>query len=164
MEKLVRISDLVLKSVLAILLISMVWDVTWQVLTRFIFKIPATFTEELATFLLIWTSLLGSVLAYRHKKHLGLDVVFNKMGAKEGKVISYFIYILIILFSFLVMVYGGIELIKVALEVNQISAVMKIKIGYVYLILPITGIGFIFYSFYFMLNMDDNASITNRED
>ncbi|NIX00358.1 MAG: TRAP transporter small permease subunit, partial [Phycisphaerae bacterium] len=51
----------------------LVIDVTWQVITRFVLKNPSSWTEELATYLLIWVGLLGAAVALHRGAHLGID-------------------------------------------------------------------------------------------
>lgn len=51
----------------------LVVDVLWQVFARFFLKDPSSWTEELATFLLIWVTLLGSAVALGRGAHLGID-------------------------------------------------------------------------------------------
>ena len=53
MQKVTKIISKILGIILIVLMTLMVLDVTWQVFTRFIIQRPSSFTEELATFLLI---------------------------------------------------------------------------------------------------------------
>ena len=49
-----------------------------QVLSRFVFKAPMLWTEEVSRMTFIWIALLGSSLATKHKQHLGLDLLLDK--------------------------------------------------------------------------------------
>jgi TRAP-type C4-dicarboxylate transport system permease small subunit len=53
--------------------------------------------------------------------------------------------------------WGGIRLVWVTLQLNQISASLQIKIGYIYVILPISGLLMIYYSIYFLVNEKNNS-------
>ena len=150
MEKAVQAVDKVLARVLIVFVAAIVVDVTWQVFTRFIMDNPSSFTEEVANFLLIWTSLLGSAYALRMKSHLGIDFLTSKLKDRNQVKWEFVIYFFVILFSALVLIWGGIRLVNITLHLNQVSAALRLKIGYVYLILPITGSLLIFYSIYFM--------------
>jgi TRAP-type C4-dicarboxylate transport system permease small subunit len=44
------------------------------------------------------------------------------------------------------MVIGGMKLVRLTLSLNQISPGMKIPMGYVYLVLPLSGLLMILYS------------------
>ena len=47
---------------------------------------------------------------------------------------------------------GGVKLIAKTLSTAQVSAAMQIPMGYVYLILPLTGIMMMFYALCFINN------------
>lgn len=155
MKRAVKIVDAVLSWTLVVLMVIMVLDVSWQVFTRFILRDPSSFTEELATFLLIWIGLLGSAYALRQKSHLGIDILTLKLKPERRYLWEFVIYSVVIAFAILVLIYGGIRLVNITLYLNQISAALRIKMGYVYTVLPLTGLLFIFYSIYFMMQAYD---------
>lgn len=146
MIKIKNIVDEVLKKILVFLLSVMVINVLWQVYTRFILDNPSTFTEELARYLLIWLGLLGSSYVVGIKKHLAIDFVINKVSKTKRKFIEIFIYVALLLFGFFVMVVGGGKLVLLSLYLKQTSAALEINLGYVYLVLPLSGLLIIFYS------------------
>ena len=150
MKKLTSVIDSILSKVLIVLMAVMVLDVTWQVITRFILKHPSSFTEELANFLLIWIGLLGASYALRTKAHLGIDVLTYKLKGVKRYISSLFINTCIFLFSFAVLVLGGIRLVQITLDLNQISAALGIKMGCVYTVLPLTGLLMMYYSLFFI--------------
>jgi TRAP-type C4-dicarboxylate transport system permease small subunit len=150
MKRAVHIIDAALSWTLIVLMVIMVFDVSWQVFTRFILRDPSSFTEELATFLLIWIGLLGSAYALRQKAHLGIDILTLRLDPAKRFVWEFVIYSVVICFAAIVLIYGGIRLVNITLYLNQVSAALRIKMGYVYTVLPLTGVLFIFYSLYFM--------------
>jgi len=142
--------DKVLEWALIVLMAANVLNVLWQVFTRFVMKNPSSFTEELARYLLIWIGLLGASYVAGKKMHLAIDVVVNRFTGRVRRLTEYLIEVLIFAFAFLVMVFGGIRLVIITLTLNQISAVLRIKLGYVYLVLPLSGLLLMFYSFLFL--------------
>ena len=136
---------------LILLMAVMVLDVTWQVFTRFILRNPSGFTEELAGFLLIWIGLFGAGYAYRVKAHLGIDVLTAKLPGRKKKISEILVASVVFLFAFFVPLIGGWRLVELTFKLKQISAVMGIPMGYVYLVLPLTGLLFMYYSVYFIL-------------
>jgi TRAP-type C4-dicarboxylate transport system permease small subunit len=145
MRRILQTLSKCLEYLLIFLMALMVVDVTWQVLSRYVFKSPSSFTEELATFLLIWIGLLGSSYGVHRKAHLGLDVITSRFTEK-GKIYSeLFIDLAIALFAFFVMLIGGIELVRLTLKYQQISPALGIEMGYVYLALPISGFFIVIY-------------------
>lgn len=150
MKNIVKWIDSFLSWFLVVLMLAMVLDVSWQVFTRFVLNNPSSFTEELATFLLIWIGLLGAAYALRQKAHLGIDVITVKLPPRKRFLWEFFIYGNVILFSVLVLILGGIRLVSITLYLNQISAALRVKMGYIYTVLPITGMLLIFYAIFFM--------------
>ncbi|HPR59552.1 MAG TPA: TRAP transporter small permease subunit, partial [Prolixibacteraceae bacterium] len=52
--------DKVLEFVLIGLMIVLIADVSWQVISRYLLSAPSSFTDELAGYLLIWVGVLGA--------------------------------------------------------------------------------------------------------
>jgi TRAP-type C4-dicarboxylate transport system permease small subunit len=139
----------VLEWTLIVLMAANVLNVLWQVFTRFVLKNPSSFTEELARYLLIWIGLLGASYVAGRKKHLAIDVVFNRLTGKARRLAEYLIEVSICIFAIFVMVFGGTRLVVITLKLNQISAALRFKLGYVYLVLPLSGLILLFYSVLF---------------
>ena len=136
----IKLLDKALSRVLALLMTLMVTDVVWQVFSRFATDTPSSWTEELARFLLIWIGFLGATWAYRMRAHLGLSYLVEKQTPATQKRLAIFSHLATALFAILVMIYGGSQLVFLTLELNQLSPSLDIKIGYVYVIIPISGI------------------------
>jgi len=117
MEKLNSFITKVLSIILIILMAVMVLDVSWQVFTRFVLKDPSSFTEELAGFLLIWIGLLGASYALYTKAHLGIDVLTAKLDGSKKQFSEILINVVVILFSFFILVIGGYRLVKLTLMI-----------------------------------------------
>ncbi len=143
--------DRVLSWVLIIMMAVITLNVLWQVFSRFILQNPSSFTEELARYMLIWIGILGAAYVAGQKLHLAIDLLSTKLKGNSKSLLEIFIQLCIFVFSLFVMVIGGIRLVYITLELNQISAALQIPLGYVYLVLPISGVLMMFYSFYFIV-------------
>ena len=141
-----RVIDKVLAKLLVVLMSVMVITVSWQVVTRYLLNSPSSYTEELATYLLIWISLLGAAYALRVRAHIGIDVLVRRLRNDRQQSIRKFAYLMIILFSMVALVFGGSWLVYVTLDLNQLSAAFQVPIGYVYLVLPLSGLLMVYYS------------------
>ena len=126
--------------VLVALMSVMVIDVTWQVASRFVFRAPSSFTEELAGFLLIWIGLLGAAYGVRTRAHLGIDLLVSQASDALRRAATILAHTLVAGFALATMVLGGTRLVQLAFELSQISAAMGIRMGYVYLVLPVAGL------------------------
>ena len=151
LERLKKGTDRLLELALIILMGANVLNVLWQVFTRFVLKDPSSFTEELARFLLIWVGLLGASYAAGKKMHLAIDVVLQTLKNKRKIWAEISIQVFIFLFSFFVMVVGGLRLVTITLTLNQISAALRVKLGYVYVVIPLSGLLIMFYAVVFII-------------
>lgn len=138
--------DKIIEIVLMGLLTLMVFNVSWQVFSRFILGNPSSWTEELTRYSLIWLGMIGAGYVTGKKMHLAIDYFANKAKQPIRSYIEIFIHSVVLLFAVTVMVIGGINLVGLTLYLQQISASLQIQLGYVYLALPISGLLIIFYS------------------
>ncbi len=138
--------DKIIEYVLMGLLSLMVFNVSWQVFSRFILGDPSSWTEELTRYSLIWLGMLGAGYVTGKKMHLAIDYFANKTNEPIRSYIELFIHSTVLLFALTVMVVGGSNLVGLTLYLEQISASLQIQLGYVYLALPISGLLIMFYS------------------
>ena len=143
--------DFILKWVLVFIMATMTINVLWQVFTRFILQNPSSFTEELARYMLIWLGILGAAYVAGQKMHLAIDLLSTKLTGAKKNYLEIFIQLAVFIFSFTVMLIGGIRLVQITLSLNQISAALQIPLGYVYSVLPISGALMMFYSATFII-------------
>ena len=88
----------------------MTLDVLWGVFTRYALGSQASWTEELARFLLIWIGILGAAYASGQKMHLAIDLLQPKLEEQNQKRVSTFIHLLIIAFALAIMVIEEVDL------------------------------------------------------
>ncbi len=138
--------DKILEFFLVVLMGTLVIDVVWQVLSRFVFKDPSSFTDELATFLLIWVGLAGAAYVKGKNEHLAIDILHTKLSPKSLNKMMIFINFLVIVFSGTVMVVGGVWLVYTRFVLGQLSASIQVPLGYVYMIVPISGLLMSYYA------------------
>ncbi len=146
MQELKKSVDKIIELALVILMGAMVLNVLWQVFTRFVLRDPSTFTDELARYLLIWLGMLGASYVVGRRRHLAIDYVLNKFKPSKKRFVELFIQASVFFFALSAMVIGGIKLVSLTLYLHQISAALQIELGYVYLIVPISGLLIMFYS------------------
>ena len=138
--------DSVLYKLLVFLMAAMVLNVLWQVASRYIFRSPSNFTDELSRYLLIWVSLLGASYVAGKKLHLAIDILPEKLEGSKERNLNIFINILVGLFAIFVMIWGGINLVYITLKLEQNSAALNIPLGYVYMVIPLSGLFIVYYS------------------
>ena len=138
--KIMGMLDRFLSIALALLMTAMVGSVVWQVLSRYLFVVPAAWTEELARFLLIWIGMLGAAYAYRQGSHLGIDLLAEKLAEIGKRRLHGIVHIVCLLFAASVLVVGGGSLVSMTWELKQYSAAMGLPIAYVYSVIPASGV------------------------
>ena len=143
--------DFVLKWILVFIMAAMTINVLWQVFSRFILKDPSSITEELARYMLIWVGLLGAAYVAGQKMHLAIDLLSTKLSGVKKGYLEIFIQSAVFIFAFSVMVIGGVRLVQITLSLNQISAALQIPLGYVYSVVPLSGVLMMFYSVVFII-------------
>ena len=142
-----RILDRCLEALVVVMMAALVLDVSWQVFTRFVLKDPSTWTDELATFLLVWVSLLGAAVALRRGAHLGMDYFVERLTPRRRAFAVPLAHLFTGAFSLLVMTIGGTTLVVRKMYLQETSPALGLNLGYVYLALPISGIFLTLYSF-----------------
>ena len=120
LKKLRRIIDKFLEVICAVLFGAMVVICTYQVVVRYFFNSPSTVSEELLTYTFTW---------------MILEVIIE---------------LLIFAFTFIILVYGGVSITKLAFA--QVTASLGIPMGAVYLVIPICGVIILIYN---VLNIID---------
>ena len=138
--------DTLLERLLITVSIIMLIAVVLQVISRYIFNSPTTFTDEIASFSLIWLGLLGAAYASGKELHLAIDLIPESTVKKSPRFFYGFVTFFVMLFAFLVMVVGGFRLCYLTWELGQKSAVLKIPLAVIYIVLPLSGLLILFYS------------------
>jgi TRAP-type C4-dicarboxylate transport system permease small subunit len=151
MSLLIKTLDYVLSRMSILIMSLLVLTVSLQVFMRYVIGSPVTFTEELSRFLLIWLGLLAASYAYRQRMHLALDLLVLKLKGKQRNVLNIIIHSLVALFSLLVLVYGGSQLVYLTWILDQHSPALGVSMSIVYLVLPVSGIAIVIYSIDFIL-------------
>jgi TRAP-type C4-dicarboxylate transport system permease small subunit len=141
--KIKNILDRTLEILVMVVVAVLVVDVLWQVFTRYVLKNQSSWTEELAIFLLIWVALLGAAVALNRGAHLGIDYFVGKLDKKIRIDTEIFVFFCIVCFAFFVMILGGIDMVRTLV---QPSPFLGIRMGYVYLAVPISGCFMLLYS------------------
>ena len=141
---------------LIIIFALLVLDVLFQVFSRYILGTSFTWTEEFARFSLIWMTILGAAYLNAKREHLSMDFLYQKFSATNKKKASILIEVLVFTFAFVVMVIGGFNLVYTTLHLEQLSGTLRIPLGYIYAIMPISGLLIMCFSVYHISNINKN--------
>jgi TRAP-type C4-dicarboxylate transport system permease small subunit len=150
MPKIRRFLDICLGTTCSLLLISMVGVLCWQVISRYVFNDPSTYTEEILRLGLVWLSLLGAAYSAGRGSHMAIDLLRDIARGKFRKFLKLLVPISFIIFSIYVLILGGLHSMQIASK--QLTAVLQLPMGSYYAALPACGVLLILYA---ILNLID---------
>ena len=125
--------DELLNWILALIMTVMLVVVSAQVWYRFVLNNPLAWSEEVARYLFVWISFLGSAVGVRMNVHLGIDLIDKVLSPRGRKIMTVAVNLLIQIFL-VVVIFWGIKILKVVQF--QKSASMGIPMTYPYLAVP----------------------------
>ena len=129
-----------LKVALVAIFLVLVVDVLWGVGSRYVFGTQASWSEELARLLMVWLVLLGSALVCREERHLGLDIIVRSWPVEVQRWGHLFVYLLLIVFSAVVLTWGGFHLVQERFAAGQKLPALGIAKAWFYFALPVSGV------------------------
>jgi TRAP-type C4-dicarboxylate transport system permease small subunit len=123
----------------------MTLDVLWGVFTRYALGHQASWSEELARFLLIWIGLLGAAFASGRNLHLSIDLLLPRLSPARQHLLLQLVDLLVMAFALAVMVGGGIRLMYLTRVLGQSSPALQLPMWLVYSVLPLSGLLVVYY-------------------
>ena len=146
----------ILEWFLIIIFALLVLDVLFQVFSRYILGTSFTWTEEFARFSLIWMTILGAAYLNAKREHLSMDFLYEKLSMANKRKTSILIEVFIFLFALIVMVIGGLNLVYTTLHLEQLSGTLRIPLGYVYAVMPGSGLLIMLFCVYHISKISSN--------
>lgn len=128
----------VLAALCTILLVFMTFLVIWQVFTRYVLNDPASFTEELVRYSLIWTGFIGAAYAFSSREHMALTFLRDKLEPNKKRLVTIGVDALILIFAFAILFVGGAKLAFAASM--EYSALLGVPRSLVYAMAPVSGL------------------------
>lgn len=128
-------------------------DVLWGVFSRYILGGQSRWTEEVATHLLVWVSLLGAAVTYEEHGHLGVDYFVGKLDPAARRLSAVVVELVVLFFSVGALLVGGWILVTRTLQDGQVTPALQWKLGYLYLAAPISGVFFTLFSVEHLLEL-----------
>src|SRR4051794_20209837 len=104
-----------------------------QVVFRYALELPLSWSEELARYLLIYMTFIGSALLIGEKGHITVDVLVQKLPPSIGRWLQIVITLLLLSASLILLVYGT----KLVISSGaSLTTAMQIPFGWLYSALP----------------------------
>ena len=137
MEKFSRRANQTVEFLLFGLGFCMTMTVAVQVFFRYVLNDSLFWSEELARYLLVWLTFLGSSAAYYRKAHPGIDFLFEKIPASLQKAATLCVH-MASLTLFGVMIFFGFRFAYFVR--HQISPALYLPKWIIFSIIPISGL------------------------
>lgn len=108
-----------------------------DVILRYIFKQGFPWTQEIATLMLVWASLIGMAIGVLEKIHISIEMFTSRLSEKAISVLERCNHILIAAFGG-TMIYFGL----VIMDATKLSTMPATKMpsSVLYIILPLSGV------------------------
>jgi TRAP-type C4-dicarboxylate transport system permease small subunit len=114
-----------------------------QVFSRYVFNMSLDWTEEVARFMFIFTTLLGSSLCVKKMNHINVDLFLVRATPKVQRWMEIFV-VFVSCLLFAVMFWYGIEIVVATMD--QFAPSTDVSMGLVYLVVPVSGLLMILFS------------------
>ena len=124
------------KYLLTAILITISVVLVVQVFMRYVLNSPLVWAEELARYLLVWCTMIGTSLAVRESRHIIVDFAPVLFGPRSIGLFRMISMAGIIGFGIVIIVYSVPFVLRVQ-QMNQLSPSLEIPIWWVYLALPV---------------------------
>ena len=127
-----------LKVVVSIVMVCMVLMVFSNALLRYLFNSGIAEFEELSRYAFVWVSTLGAVIAYYQNKHVGVELVIEKLHG-IARLVVLTIGELFVVLALALLIYGSWG--YFASTYTQDSAALPIPLGIITITPLVMGIG-----------------------
>ncbi|MEP7328262.1 MAG: TRAP transporter small permease [Betaproteobacteria bacterium] len=114
-----------------------------QVVLRYVFNNPMTWSEELARYLFIWCSFLGWIIASRRHGHLAMSYVAERLPPRAQALLSAVIALATLLFAW-ILGSRGMKLVTNNWDIENVA--VPFTLGMVYLIVPLASVAIAAYA------------------
>lgn len=121
-----------------------------QVFSRYVLQFSLPWSEELARYLMVWLTFLGAALAVTKDAHPRVIAFVNLLPAKARKPVLLASFLVSGLFYALLVYYGCIYSLS---NLAQPSPVLRIPMGYVFTVIPISGLLLFLNNFVIMIQL-----------
>jgi TRAP-type C4-dicarboxylate transport system permease small subunit len=104
---------------------------------RYVLNSSLTWYDEFASYMLVWLTFYGTVVADYQRRHIGFDVLVNKLAPPARKVVDVVGELAVLGFQFVLFYYGWVLMERMGDE-TAIS-LPWVKVVWISSVLPVTG-------------------------
>lgn len=137
MQRLWRATIKGIRAVLALLIVGIILTTSWGVITRYLLDSAASWTGELATYMLVWITFLGSGLAVIEGGHMNFDLILESLPPTARKIVKLLGNFALLYFTGVLTYYGSVVMLS---TITDHALTMPISKGFFYAALPVGGL------------------------
>ena len=116
--------------------------VVLQVVMRYVFNSPLTWSEELAVYIMVWMTFAGSVICMRDKEHVEVTILVDYLPRGLQKLAMLFSRLVSVGFLLIVIYYGFDFVLE---NRTVVSVANNLNMALVYSIIPLSCLGMLYY-------------------
>ena len=144
MEKLRNGLNKVLNLLAGLSMTVMVVLTAYQVIVRYIFNSPSTWSEELVGYLFGWSTMFGATIVSGERGHMNIPILVDRMNPTMRKAFHILWEVVAFIFSAAILVFGGFQVSQLAM--GQQTSSLGVAVGTFYWVMPICGVVILLYS------------------
>lgn len=134
-----RIVDWIENTLVTLLILTATIIAIVQVIARYVFNNSLYWSEEVILYSLITMSFLTMGMGVRYASHISVEAVYAIAGPRTSRALQIGAVCLGLIFAG-VLIYYGTKLSINTMRMGQLSPAMRVPVGYVYLIIPVSGV------------------------
>ena len=112
------------EGLLCLLLAAMVLITFGTVVTRYVFRLPVSYMDQLVPNLFVWVTFLGASAAVKRRAHLGLSILYDAVPPNARRLLDVVILVVTTVFFGIVSWYG------VKVVILQVENELMTALGY----------------------------------
>lgn len=140
------------------LFVVMLFSASWQIIMRFVFKSPLAWTDEVAKFAFVWSTMLGCAYLVRTKGHSSVEMMAGYLKGVASRLHATIIDLFCLL-VYVIIVTGGISMMQAG--ATSVSPACGLPMAAVYAIVPFSGV--LMSLFQLEILLDDLRKIRKKE-
>ena len=122
-----KILNKILSAVVIFLMAFMTVLVTYQVVMRYVFVHPVTWSEDTLTYSFVWMSLIGTAVVFGERDHMMLTLFSDKLEGIPKQILCIISEIVIMVLVYVLMVKGGMSVFNIGK--GQVSPTLGIRMS-----------------------------------
>ena len=114
------------------------------------------------SYLFAWASLFGASLITSERGHMNIPILVEKASPTVRKYLAIFGELVAFAFSAIILLYGGIEISKLAM--GQMTSSLGVAVGVFYIALPVCGVLNMLYTVLNIIDLWRGQDSLSKED